>query len=103
MWAVVETGGKQYRLQPGDKVRVEKLNSSVGERLELDRVLVAAREGEVEVGSPVIPGARVVVEVLDQGKGKKIRGFKYKNKTNYRRRYGHRQLFTLIGVEEIVW
>lgn len=103
MWAVVETGGKQYRLQPGDRVRVEKLNAAVGDRVELDQVLVASREGEVQVGSPVVPGARAVVEVLEQGKGKKIRGFKYKNKTNYRRRYGHRQPYTLIRVEDIAW
>lgn len=101
MYAVIETGGKQYRVQEGDVIFVEKLPQNPDETVEFDRVLLVGKEGEVKVGNPFVPGARVTAKVLEQGKGPKILVFKYKAKSNYRRRYGHRQPFTKVQIEGI--
>ena len=102
MYAIVNTGGKQYRVAPGDTVRVERLPGDEGDLLELDDVrLVSDDDGGVTVGSPSIAGAKVTAEVTAQGRGKKIIVFKYKAKTRYRRKNGHRQNFTELRVTDI--
>ena len=100
-YAVVKTGGKQYRVQPGDTIRVESLPHSVGDEVELSDVLMVSRDGEVSLGTPNVSGATVKVEVVGQGRGKKIIVFKYKPKTRYRRKNGHRQSFTELKVLDV--
>ena len=101
MYAVVHTGGKQVRVAPKDVVDVEKLEIAVGEQVTLDRVLMIRTDDATRVGTPFVEGAKVVCRVLAQGRGEKIRGFTFKAKKNIRRRFGHRQSFTKLLVEEI--
>lgn len=101
MYAIIETGGKQYRVTEGDVVTVEKLTAEAGETIEFDRVLTVVKDGDVVIGRPLVDGAKVVAKVVDHGKGKKILVFKYKAKSNYRRRQGHRQPFTKVIIEKI--
>lgn len=101
MYAIIQTGGKQYRVQEGDVLRVEKLNAEAGETVEVNQVLAVAKDGSLQVGSPVVEGAKAVLKVLEHGKGKKIIVFKYKPKKNYRKKQGHRQPFTKVVVEKI--
>lgn len=100
MYAIVKTGGKQYCVEEGKKISVEKLDAEVGAEVVFDQVLLVAGD-EVQVGAPVVAGAKVTAKVLEQGKGKKIRIFKYKAKSNYRRRQGHRQPYTKVEVTKI--
>jgi len=100
-YAIVETGGKQYRVQEGDTLRVEKLTAGEGETVVFDKVLAISRDGKVTVGTPYIEGAKVTAKVAAHGKGPKIIVFKYHNKTNYRRKTGHRQPFTAVTIESI--
>ena len=102
MYAVLVTGGKQYRVQEGDVLFVEKLDAEVETTVELGNVLAVSKEnGELVVGKPVVEGANVVAKVLEQGKAKKVIVFKYKRKKDYRRKQGHRQPYTKIVVEKI--
>jgi large subunit ribosomal protein L21 len=102
MYAVVVTGGKQYRVQEGDVLFVEKMNAEVDSTVEINDVLAVSKEnGELVVGKPVVEGAKVVAKVLEQGKAKKVIVFKYKRKKDYRRKQGHRQPFTKIVIEKI--
>ena len=101
MYAVLTTGGKQYRVQEGDVLLVEKLNAEVDSTVELTEVLAVAKDGEIKVGAPVVEGAKVVAKVLAQGKAKKVVVFKYKRKKDYRRKNGHRQPYTKIVIEKI--
>ena len=101
MYAVVETGGKQYRVEEQGVIEVEKLAGAAGDQVELDRVLLLEREGEVTVGRPTIPGARVVCKLVKQDKARKLVVFTYKAKKNERRRKGHRQQLTRLLVEKI--
>lgn len=101
MYAIIQTGGKQYRVAEGDVVTIEKLEAAEGEMVEFDQVLTVVKDGEVVVGKPVVTGAKVTAKVEAQGKGKKILVFKYKAKSNYRRRQGHRQPFTKVVIEKI--
>lgn len=102
MYAVVETGGRQYRVEPGHELLVEKLVAEPGQELALERLLmVVAEGGQTLVGRPYVDGARAVATVLGQERGPKILVFKYKPKVNYRRRRGHRQDLTRIRVERI--
>ena len=102
MYAIVNTGGKQYRVQPGDTVRVEYLPGDQGDLIELEDVrLFSNDDGEVTVGAPTVEGAKVTAEVVQQGRGKKVIIFKYKAKTRYRRKNGHRQNFTELRVTDI--
>lgn len=101
MYAVVHSGGKQVRVAPNDVVQVEKLEASVGDQVTLDQVLMVRTDDGTRLGTPFVEGARVVCKVLAQGRGPKIRGFTYKPKKNVRRRYGHRQSFTQLLVQEI--
>lgn len=101
MYAVVRTGGKQVRIQPGQVVRVEKLEGAVGESVELSEVLMVGGEGDARVGTPLVEGARVVTTITEQGRGKKVRLFKLKRRKGYRRKQGHRQAYTALKVESI--
>ena len=101
MYAVVETGGKQYRVAVGDKLMVEKLDVEEGANIELDRVLMVCNEGEVEVGTPVLSGTAVEAKVLKQGRGEKIKVFKFKRRKKYRKTQGHRQSFTQLEILSI--
>lgn len=100
-YAIVETGGKQYRVQPGETVRIEKLGVNEGETVVLDKVLVVNQDGKLTVGAPYVEGAKVTATVKAQGKAPKIIVFKYHAKTNYRRKTGHRQPFTAVTIEKI--
>lgn len=102
MYAVIETGGKQYRVQEGDVVFVEKLDVAEGEVINFDKVLIHSTEDNVNVGKPYVEGAKVEATVLEQGKAKKIIVFKYKAKKNERKKKGHRQPFTKVKIEKIV-
>ena len=102
MYAIVNTGGKQYRVQPGDTVRVEYLPGDQGDLIEFDDVrLLSDDDGDVTVGAPTVEGAKVTAEVVQQGRAKKVIVFKYKAKTRYRRKNGHRQNFTELRVTDI--
>jgi len=101
MYAIIETGGKQYRVAEGDVITIEKLEANEGEAVQFDRVLTVVKDGSVTLGKPLIAGAKVTGQVMAQGKGKKILVFKYKAKSNYRRRQGHRQPFTKVVIEKI--
>ena len=101
MYAVLVTGGKQYRVQEGDVIYVEKLDAEVESTIELDNILVLSNDEGLIVGKPVVEGAKVVATVLAQGKAKKIIVFKYKRKKDYRRKNGHRQPYTKLVIEKI--
>ena len=101
MYAVIKTGGKQYKVAEGDVLRVEKLNAEVETTAELTEVLLVANAGDVKVGTPVVEGAKVVAEVLSQGRGAKVINFKYKPKTGYHKKKGHRQSYTEIKITSI--
>ncbi|MGI6549963.1 MAG: 50S ribosomal protein L21 [Syntrophomonadales bacterium] len=103
MYAVIKTGGKQYRVQEGEVLKLEKLAADVGETVEFDQVLALKTEDELKVGTPYVEGATVQGTVLGQGKAKKIIVFKYKPKKNYRKKQGHRQPFTSVRIEKIMF
>ena len=100
MYAIIKTGGKQYKVSEGDVIKVEKIEAEAGDKIEFDQVLMVAGD-DVKVGSPVVEGAKVSAEVLDQKKDKKIVIFKFKAKKNYRKKKGHRQPYTLVKIEKI--
>jgi large subunit ribosomal protein L21 len=101
MYAIVETGGKQYKVAEGDVLFIEKLDADAEAVVTLDKVLMVNKEGSVVVGSPLVAGATVTAKVLKNGKAKKIIVFKYKSKKNYRRKQGHRQPYTQVQIEKI--
>ena len=101
MYAVVQTGGKQYRVSEGDVITVEKLNAEAGSTVSLDKVLVLGEEGKLTVGTPYVDGAAVSAEVVENGKGKKVVIFKYKAKKDYRKKQGHRQPYTKLEIKAI--
>jgi large subunit ribosomal protein L21 len=101
MYAVVETGGRQYRVQPGDTIEVEKLPGAVGETVSLSSVLLIGVGDEVTVGTPRVNEARVEAQIAAQKRGKKIILFKYKRRKNYRRKQGHRQYLTTLKIMDI--
>ncbi|MFI5330177.1 MAG: 50S ribosomal protein L21 [Desulfobaccales bacterium] len=103
MYAIIQTGGKQYRVAPGDVLRVERLPGERGDAVQLDQVLLVTDDGgEVRVGTPLVENASVKGEIVRQGKAKKILVFKKKRRKNYRRKQGHRQLFTAVQIQEII-
>lgn len=102
MYAVIETGGKQYKVSEGMTLKVEKLDAQAGDKMVLDRVLLIKDEnGGIKVGNPLVPDAQVEIEVLEQSKEKKVLVFKYKKRKNYRKKQGHRQPFSRIRIEKI--
>src|SRR5579859_1838249 len=103
MYAIVETGGKQYRVQPGDTIAVERLAGEPGEVLDLGRVLLEAGNGDgTRIGSPGVDGAIVRAEVVEHARGEKIIVFRYKSKVRYRRKTGHRQDLTRLRITDIL-
>jgi len=100
MYAVIKTGGKQYKVSAGDLLKVEKLAGAVGETIELDEVLMVGGE-EVKIGTPLLPNAKVTATIVEQGKDKKILVFKSKRRKNYRKKYGHRQPLTRLKITDI--
>ncbi|MBO9609227.1 MAG: 50S ribosomal protein L21 [Paenibacillaceae bacterium] len=101
MYAIIETGGKQYKVQEGDVLYIEKLESGEGDSVSFDRVLLVSKDSGVTVGSPLVAGATVSAKVEKHGKGKKIIVYKYKAKKNYRRKQGHRQPYTKVVIDKI--
>ena len=101
MYAIIKTGGKQYKVAEGDVLNVEKLDAEKGAEVVFDEVLAIVNDGEVTVGKPFIDGAKVTATVEDQGKGEKILVFKYRAKVNYRKRAGHRQPYTAVKISGI--
>ncbi|MBX6352891.1 MAG: 50S ribosomal protein L21 [Thermoflavifilum sp.] len=101
MYAIIETGGKQYRVSQGDTIVVEKLPAEVGSTVTLDKVHLVHTGEKLQVGAPYVAGAKVVAKVVEHGRGKKIVVFKYKPKKNYHRKQGHRQPYTKLTIEAI--
>ena len=101
MYAIIATGGKQYKVAEGDIIRVEKLGAEVGETYTFDQVIAVNNKGKLVCGTPVVKGATVTASVLDNGKAKKIIVYKYKAKKGYRRKQGHRQQYTAVKIDKI--
>ena len=101
MYAIIQTGGKQYRVAEGDTVIIEKLDAAEGDTVTFDQVLMIGGDGAAKIGSPLVDGAKVTAKVTAQKKAKKILVFKYKAKSNYRRRQGHRQPYAKVTIEKI--
>ena len=100
MYAIIATGGKQYKVSEGDIIKVEKLGVAEGETVTFDQVL-AVNNGTLAIGTPTVAGATVEAKVVREGKDKKVIVYKYKNKTGYHKKNGHRQLFTQVKIEKI--
>ena len=100
MYAVIETGGKQYRVQEGDIITIEKLNAAVGDVVTFDKVLVLGEGKDIKVGAPYV-GTAVTGTVVENGKGQKVIIFKYKAKKDYRKKQGHRQPYTMVKIESL--
>ncbi len=101
MYAVVAAGGKQYKVEEGDVLRIEKVAGNVGESLTFDKVLMVADGEALTIGQPVVENASVNAQIVEQGKNKKIIVFKYKRRKRYRRTQGHRQPFTAVKIDSI--
>lgn len=102
MYAIIQTGGKQYKVTEGEILKVEKLDAEAGDKLTLDQVLMVKDDnGGVKIGEPIVKDAKITVEVLEQGRAKKIVVYKYKKRKNERKKQGHRQAYTKIKVEKI--
>lgn len=101
MYAIIETGGKQYRAEEGKVLRVEKLPAEKGEAIQFEKVLFCANDGEVQVGKPYLENCKVEGKVVGTGRGRKVIVFKYKPKKNYRRKQGHRQPYTDVLISSI--
>ena len=100
MYAIIATGGKQYKVAEGDIIKIEKLGVEAGETVTFDKVL-AVNNGELSIGCPTVEGATVTATVVKEGKGKKVIVYKYKRKTGYHKKNGHRQLFTQVNIDKI--
>jgi large subunit ribosomal protein L21 len=101
MYAVIKTGGKQYRVSPGDEVKVEKLEGEPGAKITFDQVLLTSDDGKVKIGQPYVNKSKVVGRILRQDKNKKVLILKYKRRKGFRRKQGHRQNTTLVKIESI--
>jgi large subunit ribosomal protein L21 len=101
MYAVIKTGGKQYRVASGDELRVEKINGDAGDTVVFDKVLLVVEGEDVTVGNPYLDGLQVVGKIVRHGKRKKVLILKYKRRKGYKRKRGHRQPFTLVRIENI--
>lgn len=101
MYAVIETGGKQYRVQEGDVISVEKLGLIEGEGYTFDKVLMVSAEDGIKVGNPYIEGATVAASTIEEGRGKKVVIYKYKSKKGYHKKTGHRQYYTKLKINTI--
>jgi len=101
MYAVIRTGGKQYRVGQGDLLKVEKVDGQVGDKIALGEVLFVGGNGEVKIGTPTLPDANVTAEIVEQGSGEKIIVFKKKRRKSYSRKRGHRQKLTTLRITDI--
>jgi len=101
MLAIIKTGGKQYLVSPKDKIKIEKIDKNEGEEIEFDQVLLLEENGVIKIGKPYLEGIKVIGKILKQEKGKKIRIIKFKRRTRYLRRKGHRQFFTEVEILNI--
>lgn len=101
MYAIIKTGGKQYKVSEGDLVRVEKLNAEIGDTVEFDEVLMVKSDDDLKVGSPLVENAKVSATVKDQAKNKKVIVFKYRPKKGSKTKRGHRQPYTLVEINNI--
>lgn len=99
--AIIQTGGKQYLVSPKDKIQVEKLEGKAGDTIKLDKVLMSSSDNSLSLGKPFVSGAAVEAKIVKQGRDKKVVVFKYKAKSRYRRKAGHRQNFTEIEITKI--
>jgi large subunit ribosomal protein L21 len=102
MYAVIETGGKQYRVEPGDTVVVEKLPGAAGDAVEFEQVLLLSDDQNVAVGRPLVQGAKVTGKIVEQGRDDKIIVYKFQRRKDYRRKYGHRQAYTAVHINDVV-
>jgi len=100
-YAVIRTGGKQYRVSPGSVLTIEKLDGEPGDAVDFDQVLLCGKSAGIEVGQPIVEGVSVKAVIVRQGRGPRISGFKKKRRKNYRRRFGHRQWETTVRVTEV--
>lgn len=101
MYAVIETGGKQYKVAPGQKLKIEKLEAEAGKEVLFDQVLLVAADDNITIGTPLLEGAHVAAQVLSHGRHKKIKIIKFKRRKHYDRQYGHRQHFTEVEITNI--
>ncbi len=101
MYAVIQTGGKQYRVAPGEEIKVEKLDGNIGDEVCFDNVLLVSKDDKVTVGKPVLKDTKVVAKITSHGRGPKIVVFKYKKRKGYRRKQGHRQDYTGVKILHI--
>lgn len=101
MYAIIRTGGKQYQVSTGERLRVEKIDGNVGDSVELSEVLMVGDGDDVKIGQPTLEGAKVVARIVEQGKARKVLVFKKKRRKGYRVKRGHRQLFTALEIGEI--
>lgn len=101
MLAIIKTGGKQYKVAPGDKIKIEKIDKKEGSEIIFKEVLLVEKNRKLDIGTPFVKEAKVVGKILSQGKGKKVIVFKYKPKTRYKKKAGHRQLFTEVEITKI--
>ena len=101
MYAVIKTGGKQYRVSSGEKIKVEQLTADVGSQVTLDKVLMVADGDKVSIGQPLVQGAKVQATVVAHGRGDKVRIFKLRRRKHYKKQQGHRQNYTEIQINEI--
>ncbi len=101
MYAIIRTGGKQFRAEPGKTIKVPSLKVEVGESVTFEDVLLTSTDDGLKLGEPTVPGVTVTGEVVEQGKDKKIIVFKWKRRKNYRRKQGHRQKYTAVRIDEI--
>ncbi len=101
MYAVIKTGGKQYRVGEGDLLRVEKIKGEIGEAVEFEEILMIVNGERVAIGRPVLNDSKVVGEIVEQGKGKKVIVFKSKRRKGYSKKQGHRQQYTVLKIKEI--
>ncbi len=102
MFAVIKTGGKQYIVKPGDRLKVEKIEGQIGDTVEISEVLLINKNGEVKIGTPLVEGAKVIATIVEHGKAPKVIVFKKKAKKGYKRKRGHRQFYTTIEIKEII-
>ncbi|AJC49239.1 50S ribosomal protein L21 [Allofrancisella guangzhouensis] len=102
MYAIIKSGGKQYKVKQGEVVKLEKLDLGIGEKIEFDTILMGQTiEGEVKIGAPVVEGAKVVAEVVEQGRNKKVKIMKFRRRKHSMKQQGHRQYFTAVKVSSI--
>jgi len=102
MLAIIKTGGKQYLVSPGNKIKIEKIEGEEGKEINFTDVFLIQKNKKIEIGDPIVKGAKITAKILKQGKDKKVIVAKYKSKKRYKKKAGHRQLFTQIEIKEII-